>query len=99
MSPHCEEVIMHKDDRHLKRSKWMKPICDDPMLGINPVIISALKRSSQSCRVFGNEAFIDTEVIIHSYREIGTALEVSVEARWTVRDLRLTTVRFVNMVI
>ena len=92
MALHFEEVVM-------KKSKWMKPICDDPMMGINPVIISALKRSSQSCRVFGNEAFIDTEVIIHSYREIGTALEVIVEARWTVRDLGLTTVRFVNMVI
>ena len=92
MALHFEEVIM-------KKSKWMKPICDDQMMGMNHALISELKRSCQSCRVFGNEAFIDTEVIIHGYREIGTALEVSVEARWTVRGIGHTTIRFVNVII
>lgn len=83
----------------MKKSKWMKPLCDDQMLGINPYIISAIKKSCQSCRVFGNEAFVDNEVIIHGYREIGTALEVSVEARWKLRGVNHTSVRFMNIVI
>ncbi|MGL5308108.1 MAG: hypothetical protein ACRC9Y_18600 [Aeromonas veronii] len=82
----------------MKKSKWMKPICNDQMMGMNHALINELKRSCQSYMVYGNEAFIDTEVVIHGYREVGTALEVSVEARWSVRGTNHTSIRFVNVV-
>lgn len=70
----------------MKTSKWTRPINDDQMMGINPVIIAAIKRNDQY-GVFGNEAFVKTEVIIHAYREVGTALQVSLESRWRIAGL------------
>lgn len=82
----------------MKKSKWMKPICDDQMMGINMAIIKEIRRSCQSVRVIGNEAFVKTDLIIHGYREVGTALEVSVEAHWKIPGLP-TTIKFANIVI
>lgn len=81
----------------MKKTKWQRPICDDQMLGINPVIIAAIKKNDHS-GVFGNEAFVKTKVIIHSYREIGTALEVCLESHWMIEGLP-TIIKFKTVVV
>ena len=82
----------------MKKSKWMKPICNDMSLGINKHIIAGIRRSSQSSRVVGNETFIQTDIIVHGYREVGNSLEVNVEAHWKIPGLP-TTIKFINIVI
>lgn len=81
----------------MKKTEWFRSINDDPMMGINHVIINAIKRNDQY-GVFGNEAFVKTTVYIHSYREIGTALEVNVESHWKVDGLP-TIIKFIKVFI
>lgn len=61
----------------MKTTHWRKPITDVLHTGMDALIYSAYKKShfDSSASVFSEE------FIVHAYREIGTAVEASIEVR------------------
>ena len=81
----------------LPTSKYIKPLCNDRNLGINPILISAIKRWDY-LGIF-NVNFCDIEPVVHCYREIGTAVEVILEVRYRSHFDNSTRVKFFTVVV
>lgn len=63
----------------MKSSKWNKVQVPSYQGGMNSVIEKAMK-GTQYETMFGN-GFYRHELTVHSYRELGTAVEAAVEVR------------------
>lgn len=79
------------------KSTWHRPTNNDQQSGINACIIEYIRKNDID-GVFGNSAFVKTDVIIHGYRENGASLEVVVESHWKIDGLP-TIIKFKNVVL
>lgn len=63
----------------LKKTNWMSPISNDMNMGISPALVNHVKRNLHRIGIYPREFDLVKRVVIHSYRENGTALEMNVE--------------------
>lgn len=85
----------------MKKSKWMRPICSDMFLGMNDVLIKAIQNSPYAFLVRNiKSAWVDCEVVIHSYQEVGTGVAVVFETRENIKGISSSPIiKFHNIVI
>lgn len=62
----------------MKTTKWQKSINDDQMMGINYWLCKAVMRHKDRLGCFYNDEYVK-RIVIHSYREEGTALVINAE--------------------
>lgn len=63
----------------LKSSKWQKVLAEAHTGGMNMVIRNAIKHSPYAHLLIEDDNFMTNSLNVHSYREVGSAVEVAIE--------------------